>query len=165
MSKSHNIANLVIIALGIFVALYSYYFLKLGILITPGAGFLPFLCGMALTVLGIVWRIQTMILKSPARVKLAEEPSAAASETGPAALRDSRIKLCLAFLATVIYAFLFERIGFFLSTLLFMFGWQMVVERQRWLKAIIITVLCAVAMYTLFKSLLHVELPSNPLLS
>jgi putative tricarboxylic transport membrane protein len=165
MSKSHNIANLVIIALGIFVALYSYYFLKLGILITPGAGFLPFLCGMALIVLGIVWRIQTMILKSPARVKLAEEPSAAASETGPAALRDSRIKLCLAFLATVIYAFLFERIGFFLSTLLFMFGWQMVVERQRWLKAIIITVLCAVAMYTLFKSLLHVELPSNPLLS
>jgi putative tricarboxylic transport membrane protein len=165
MSKSHNIANLVIIALGIFVALYSYYFLKLGILITPGAGFLPFLCGMALTVLGIVWRIQTMILKSPARVKLAEEPSAAASETGPAALRDSPIKLCLAFLATVIYAFLFERIGFFLSTLLFMLGWQMVVERQRWLKAIIITVLCAVAMYTLFKSLLHVELPSNPLLS
>jgi putative tricarboxylic transport membrane protein len=165
MSKSYNVANLVIIALGIFVTLYSYYYLKLGILITPGAGFLPFLCGMALVVLGIVWRIQTMILKSPARVKLAEEPSTAAGETGPAALRDSRIKLCLAFLATVIYAFLFERIGFFLSTLLFMLGWQVIVERQRWLKAIIITILCAIAMYTLFKSLLHVELPSNPLLS
>lgn len=165
MSKSHNVANLVIIALGIFVALYSYSFLKLGILITPGAGFLPFLCGMALIVLGIVWRIQTMILKFPARGKPAEEPSGAASETGPAALRDSRIKLFLAFLATVIYAFLFERIGFFLSTVLFMLGWQIVVERQRWLKAVIITVLCAVAMYTLFKSLLHVELPSNPLLS
>ncbi len=65
----------------------------------------------------------------------------------------------------MIYAFLFERIGFFLSTVLFMLGWQIVVERQRWLKAVIITVLCAVAMYTLFKSLLHVELPSNPLLS
>ncbi len=70
MSKSHNVANLVIIALGIFVALYSYSFLKLGILITPGAGFLPFLCGMALIVLGIVWRIQTMILKFPARANL-----------------------------------------------------------------------------------------------
>ena len=165
MNKSHNIANLVIIALGIFVALYSYSFLKLGILITPGAGFLPFLCGMALIVLGIVWRIQTIIIKSPARVKPAGESSAASSEAGPVALRASRIKLFLAFLATVIYAFLFERIGFFLSTLLFMLGWQMVVERQRWLKAIIITVLCAVAMYTLFRSLLHVELPPNPLLS
>jgi NADH:ubiquinone oxidoreductase subunit H len=67
--------------------------------------------------------------------------------------------------ATVVYASLFERIGFFLSTLLFMLGWQMVVERQRWLKAIIITILCAVAMYTLFRFLLRVQLPSNPLLS
>jgi len=165
MSKSHNAANLVIIALGIFVTLYSYSFLKLGILITPGAGFMPFLCGMALIVLGIVWRVQTMILKSPARVKPAEEPSTTAGEASTAEPRASRIKLCLAFVATLIYAILFERIGFFLSTLLFMLGWQMVVERQRWLKAIIITILCAVAMYTLFKSLLHVELPSNPLLS
>jgi hypothetical protein len=46
-----------------------------------------------------------------------------------------------------------------------MLGWQMVVERQRWLKAAIITILCAAAMYTLFKFLLRVELPANPLLS
>ena len=165
MSKSDNVTNLIVLALGIFVAYHSYYSLKIGILITPGAGFLPFLCGIALIVLGIVWRIQTMIFKSPARVKPAEEPSTTAGEASTAEPRASRIKLCLAFVATLIYAILFERIGFFLSTLLFMLGWQMVVERQRWLKAIIITILCAVAMYTLFKSLLHVELPSNPLLS
>jgi NADH:ubiquinone oxidoreductase subunit H len=75
------------------------------------------------------------------------------------------VKLVLAFAATVIYAALFERIGFFLATLLFMLGWQVIVERQRWLKAVIITVLCAVAMYSLFRLLLHVELPSNPFLS
>ena len=165
MSKAHNIANLVIIALGIFVALYSYSFLKLGILITPGAGFLPFLCGMALIVLGILWRIQSMIFKSPARVKPAENPPAAAGEAGAAALRASRTKLCLAFLATSDLCSLVRADQIFLSTLLFMLGWQMVVERQRWLKAIIITILCAVAMYTLFRSLLHVELPPNPLLS
>ena len=162
MSKSHNVANLVVIALGIFVTLYSYYYLKLGILITPGAGFLPFLCGIALIVLGIVWRIQTMIFKSPVRVKYSGVPSA---ELKAAPLRSSRIKLCLAFVATVVYACLFERIGFLLSTLLFMLGWQMAVERQRWLKAIIITILCAAGMYALFKLLLRVELPSNPLLS
>ena len=162
MSKSHNVANMVVIALGIFVACYSYYSLKLGILISPDAGFMPFLFGIALIVLGIVWRIQTMIFKSPVRVKYGGVPSA---EVKAAPLRASRIKLCLAFVATVVYASLFERIGFFLSTLLFMLGWQMLVERQRWLKAIIITILCAVAMYTLFRLLLRVELPSNPLFS
>jgi putative tricarboxylic transport membrane protein len=165
MSKSHNVANLVVIALGTFVTFYSYYSLKLGILISPDAGFMPFLCGTALILLGIVWRIQTLISKSPRQAKHAAEPSETACEVKAAPLRASRIKLCLAFVATVIYASLFERIGFFLSTLLFMLGWQMAVERQRWLKAIIITILCAAAMYTLFKILLRVELPPNPLLS
>jgi hypothetical protein len=123
---------------------------------------MPFLFGIALIVLGIVWRIHTMIFKSPVRVKYNGVPSA---DLKAAPLRASRIKLCLGFVATVVYASLFERIGFFLSTLLFMLGWQMLVERQRWLKAIIITILCAVAMYTLFKLLLRVELPSNPLFS
>ena len=60
---------------------------------------------------------------------------------------------------------LFERIGFLLSTLVFMLGWQLIVERERWLKAVVVTVLCAAAMFTLFRYLLHVELPVNPFLS
>ena len=55
---------------------------------------------------------------------------AAACEAAPAPLPGSRVKLCLAFVATLAYACLFERIGFFLATLVFMLGWQMVVERQ-----------------------------------
>jgi len=162
MSKSENVTNLVIIVLGIFVVYHSYYSLKLGILISPGAGFLPFLCGMALIVLGVFWRLQSILSKTPPPVENTGDPVAVASEAEPAPLTGSRLKLCLAFGTTVAYACLFERIGFFLSTLLFMLGWQVVVERQRWLKAIIISVLCAAAMYTLFRYLLHVELPSNP---
>ena len=165
MSKSHNITNLVIIALGIFVAFYSYYSLKLGILISPGSGFMPFLCGIALILLGIVWRIQTVIFKSAAQIKHAGEPSETTCEIKAAPVPGSRVKLCLALMATLVYAYLFERIGYLLSTLLFMFGWQMAVERQRWLKAITITILSAAAMYTLFRFLLRVELPPNPLLS
>lgn len=165
MSKSDNVANLVVIALGIFVVYHSYYSLKLGILITPGAGFLPFLCGLALIALGVFWRLQTLLFKSLPKAESAGDPMTAVCEAEPAPLPVSRVKLCLAFATTVAYACLFERIGFFVATLLFMLGWQMVVERERWLKAIIITVLCAAAMYTLFSYLLHVELPSNPLLS
>ena len=165
MSKSDNVANLVVIVLGIFVAYHSYYSLRLGILISPGAGFLPFLCGVALIVLGTFWRLQSIRFKSPTQPEHAEDPMAAACEPEPAPLAGSRVKLCLAFATTVAYAGLFEQIGFLLATLVFMLGWQMVVERQRWLKAIIITLLCTAAMYTLFRYLLHVELPANPFFS
>lgn len=163
MSKSDSVTNLIVIVLGIFVTYHSYYSLKLGFLISPGAGFLPFLCGVALIALGMVWRLQSILFKPPFRSEPAGDQPAAASQAGPLPSPASRLKLCLAFATTVAYAVLFERIGFFLATLLFMLGWQTLVERQRWLKAIIITVLCTAAMYTLFRYLLHVELPANPL--
>jgi hypothetical protein len=163
MSRSDNITNFIVIALGIFVTYYSYSYLKLGILISPGAGFLPFLCGIALIVLGAVWRLQGLLSKPAARD--AADPLATACEPATAPLPGARKKMILAFLITVVYAGLFERIGFLLATLVFMLGWQMIVERERWLKAVVITVLCAAAMFALFRYLLHVELPVNPFLS
>ena len=163
MSKSDHAANLVVVALGIFVVYHSYYQLKLGFLIAPGAGFLPFLCGLALVVLAVTWRFQAIFLKPRPKVGPAGSPLTAAGEGEAAPPPVSRAKLVLAFATTVVYAILFERIGFFLATLVFMFTWQVVVERQRWLKAIVITVLCSAAMYSLFRLLLHVELPPNPL--
>jgi len=165
MSRGDNIANLVTIALGIFVTYHSYYSLRLGILITPGAGFMPFLCGVALIALGIFWRIQSFLFKTAHQAARSLDPADIAGEAEAPALPRSRVKLCLAFVTTLTYAWLFERIGFLLSTLVFMLGWQMLVERERWLKSIIITALCAAAMYTLFRYLLRVELPSNPLFS
>jgi putative tricarboxylic transport membrane protein len=165
MSKSDNVTNLIVLVLGIFVTYHSYYSLKIGILITPGAGFMPFLCGLALIALGIVWRLQAILIKPRSGAEHTGDPLAAVCEAKPAPLPGSRVKLCLAFGTTVVYACLFERIGFLMATLVFMLGWQMVVERERWLKAVIITVLCTAAMYTLFSYLLHVELPSNPFLS
>jgi putative tricarboxylic transport membrane protein len=157
MSRSDNITNLIVIVLGLFVTYYSYAFLKLGILISPGAGFLPFLCGVALIVLGVVWRLQG-VLSRPALREAAVEPEAAP-------LPGARKKMVLAFVTTVVYAGLFERVGFLLATIVFMLGWQMIVERERWPKAVIVTVLCAAALYLLFRTLLHVELPANPFLS
>jgi putative tricarboxylic transport membrane protein len=165
MSRGENIANLVTIALGVFVAYHSYHSLKLGILISPGAGFMPFLCGVALMVLGIFWRIQAFLLKPSRHADRFHDAQVVEGTAETSAGLRPRVKLCLAFVTTLAYAFLFERIGFLLSTLVFMLGWQMLVERERWLKSIIITALCAVAMYTLFRYLLRVELPSNPLFS
>jgi hypothetical protein len=163
MSKSDHLANLVVVALGVFVAYHSYFYLKLGILIAPGAGFLPFLCGLALIALALIWRLQSMLFKLRLKVEAAEGALPAAGEAEAAPQPVSRVKLVLAFATTVAYAVLFERVGFFMATLVFMLAWQLVVERQHWLKAVVITVLCSAAMYALFRMLLHVELPPNPL--
>jgi len=128
-------------------------------------GFMPFLCGVALMVLGIFWRIQAFLLKPSRHADRFHDAQVVEGTAETSAGLRPRVKLCLAFVTTLAYAFLFERIGFLLSTLVFMLGWQMLVERERWLKSIIITALCAAAMYTLFRYLLRVELPSNPLFS
>ena len=46
MSKSDHVTNLIVLALGIFVVYHSYYSLKIGILITPGAGFCRSFAGL-----------------------------------------------------------------------------------------------------------------------
>jgi putative tricarboxylic transport membrane protein len=164
MSRSDSITSLIVIALGAFVAYHSHAVLKLGILISPGAGFLPFLCGLALIVLGVVWRLQGW-LRKPQPIAKAAGTGEAAGAGQAAPLQGTRTKLVMAFLTTVAYAVLFERIGFLLATLVFMLGWQLVVERERWVKAVIVTAICAAAMYGLFRFLLRVELPSNPFLA
>jgi putative tricarboxylic transport membrane protein len=164
MSRPDSITNLIVIALGVFVAYHSHAVLKLGILFSPGAGFLPFLCGLALIVLGVVWRLQGW-LRKPRPIAKAAGTGEAAGAAQAAPLPGTRTKLVMAFLTTVAYAVLFERIGFLLATLVFMLGWQLVVERERWVKAVIVTAICAAAMYGLFRFLLRVELPSNPFLS
>jgi NADH:ubiquinone oxidoreductase subunit H len=64
-------------------------------------------------------------------------------------------------LLIVAYAWLFERAGFFLCTLLFMVGWQKIVERESWLKTALIAILCSGAMWALFSFLLKGVLPTG----
>ena len=40
---------------GVWIMYYAWHTLKLGSIHVPDAGFLPFLCGAGLAILGIVW--------------------------------------------------------------------------------------------------------------
>ncbi len=70
-------------------------------------------------------------------------------------------KMLLGLAVLISYAWLFEHIGYFLSTCLFMFCWQAFVEREKLLKTIIITGLSATILYTLFQYLLGFQLPQG----
>jgi putative tricarboxylic transport membrane protein len=160
MSRTERISSVILIMFGLFVAYYSRQYLKLGIMISPGAGFIPFYIGVALMVLGAIWFFSALLKgKGPAQTE--EENGIGDAE----AEKPDRGLILYRFLPGVIlvilYAWLFERAGYILSTVLFMIGWQKVVEREGWLKTMVIAVVCAGTMYTLFAYLLKLALPTG----
>ena len=161
MDRTERIASVVLIAFGLFVAYYSHQVLKLGILISPGAGFFPYYIGIALVVLGVVWFLGTLFArKAPG---LAEVECGTDSAAGGGEPRRNHIlyRFLPGVLLVLLYAWLLEKAGYFVSTVLFMVGWQKGVEREGWLKTAVIALLCAGAMYALFSYLLKGVLPTG----
>jgi hypothetical protein len=163
MDKAERISAVILIAGGVFVAAYSFHYLKLGILISPGAGFLPFLCGIAIIVLGVLWVLTSW------RAKTRVDGGETGTECLAGEIPDENVprlwglprKMILGLAVLIVYGWLFEKIGYFFSTCLFMFCWQAFVEKEKALKALIITVLSAVILYTLFQYLLGFQLPQG----
>jgi putative tricarboxylic transport membrane protein len=161
LDRSERIASVALVALGLFVAFYARQYLKIGMMISPGAGFLPFCIGIALTVLGVIWFLQTLYTRKaqgPIEQACSSEDIAEGSES-----RRTRIlyRFLPGVLLVILYAWLLEKAGYILSTTLFMVGWQKAVERQGWLKTAVIALLAAGGMYTLFSYLLKVFLPTG----
>jgi hypothetical protein len=61
----------------------------------------------------------------------------------------------------LVYAWAIEAVGYITSTLVFMAAWQLLVERERWSKTILISLLGTLAMYMLFNRFLKVPVPTE----
>jgi len=161
MDRAEKVSSIVLIAFGLFVAFYSRQYLKLGKMITPGAGFLPYWIGIALAVLGAIWFLNTRLSRSGSGAG-GEERVAVNAAAEKEALRGRILsKFLPGVLLVILYAWLFEKAGYLVSTALFMVGWQKVVEKEGWLKTAVIAVLSAGGMYALFSYLLKVYLPTG----
>jgi hypothetical protein len=163
MRRTEAIASIVVIALGVAVMYYARTYLKLGMMISPGAGFLPFGVGAAFVVLGGVW-LATTLLSPPSPAPTTEAAAESASDAPPAAVPAANpivTRLVPGVLLVLAYAWLFERAGFFVSTVAFMVAWQKIVERERWGKTLLIALVCAGAMHALFSYLLKGVLPTG----
>ena len=161
MDRPERISSVVLVVFGVFVAAYSRHYLKLGLMITPDAGFLPYGIGIALAALGAIWFVSTFITGT------AQEAGGAGGGTGKAGGESAPDRAHLlsrmlpGVLIIILYAWLFERLGYPLSTVLFMVCWQKIIEREGWLKTAVIALLSAAVMYTLFVYLLRVHLPTG----
>jgi hypothetical protein len=163
VDRAEKISSVVLIGFGLFVAYYSRQYLKLGKMITPGAGFLPYWIGIALAVLGVIWFLNTLLARTGSGTG---GEGIEAGDGDPEAEREAlrgRIlwKFLPGVLLIILYAWLFEKAGYIVSTALFMVGWQKVVEREGWLKTAVISALSAAFMYILFSYLLKVFLPTG----
>jgi hypothetical protein len=160
MNRAERIASVVLIAFGVGVAYHARDVLKLGMAISPGAGFLPYHVGLILVALGAVWFATTFLAGEEQAADAPADPESIARER---ALRRQRIlaRFLPGILLILAYAWIFERAGYFASTVLFMVGWQKGVEREGWGKSVLIALLCAGAMWALFSFLLKGVLPSG----
>jgi hypothetical protein len=161
MDRAEKISSIVLIAFGLFVAYYSRQYLKLGMMITPGAGFLPFWIGIALVVLGAIWLLNTLLAGTGPGAGGEGSRARDATAEGKASRGRILTKFLPGVLLVLLYAWLFEKAGYIVSTALFMVGWQKLVEKESWRKTAVIAVLCAGCMYALFSYLLKVYLPTG----
>lgn len=127
---------------------YAWSDLKIGEIQVPGAGFMPFLTGAALSVLGIIWA-----LASPRTSSQQEDESPVE--------RRSWQRSVGSFLLMLFYAWSIGAIGFNTATFIFMMTWQKLVEGEKWPKASVISVLAVAVMYALFVFLLKVPVPQE----
>ena len=130
---------------GVWIMVYAWRTLKLGSIHVPDAGFLPFLCGAALAILGIVWILILQWKKEQENEGSAEKRL------------WHRPLLSLALM--VLYGWAMETVGYITSTLIFMVAWQQIIEREKWVKTMVISLIGTLAMYALFVYLLKVPIP------
>jgi len=111
MNRAEKVSSIVWIAFGLFVAFYSRRYLKLGKMITPGAGFLPYWIGIALAVLGAIWFLNTLLSRRGSGAS-GEESVAGDAAAETKALRARLLsKFLPGVLLVILYAWLFEKPG------------------------------------------------------
>ena len=145
MNKYERITAVLTSLAGVWIMYYAWGTLKLGSIHVPDAGLLPFLCGIGLAILGVAWLLVLQWGK----------------EKEDASEKRLWHRPLLSLLLMVVYGWAMEALGYISSTLIFVIAWQQIIEREKWVKTMIIAVLSTVAMYALFVYLLKVPIPSE----
>ena len=136
------------IGLGIVLCIGSAK-LGLGKLNKPGSGFMPFLTGSLLGLLGLVLTLSGIILEQP-KTK---------GENVEIPVKEIGRKKVYTFIALCMYPLLLEPLGFIIATLLLLFSLFKIMEPRKWLVPILISSLSVILSYLIFYVWLGVNFP------
>lgn len=116
----------------------------------PGPGFLPVLTGMALIVVSLFVFIPALCRREEDGERIPFFPE-----------RGSFKKWLLALIALIAYCFALTRVGYVLTTFVFMTFMARIMEPRAWTISLLVALLTTVVTYVLFVVLLEVQLPQG----
>ena len=141
-----KLVNLFLFLLSVFYLTYSLNHYKLGTVRMPKEGFMPMIVGIAATLISAFLLIQSLMNKGDAQhVKF----------------NISWKKFFLLVAISLAYALLLNTVGYTLSSFLFLLSVLKIAGVKGWAKPLIISGICAVAFYLIFKVALGVMLPGG----
>jgi len=123
----------------------------------PGPGFFPLILGVLLAILGASFFLKAWVEGTKAKARKEKHPDARA--VGSTLRIDRRAFGVL--VSVVIYSAVFERLGFLLSTLLFLVILFRAISSQRWTTSIITAVTVSLLSYIIFDIWLMAQLPKG----
>ena len=150
MKKNDIYPAAIWLGLGIAVTITSYHF-RLGSLVSPGPGLMPFLLGIILSICSVPILIRSFLLF---------EKTEKDKDKG-IWLGVQFKKLFLVVGSLIGYIAFFEKIGFVLATFILLLVLFKIVDSQKWRWALIASSLTVLITYFLFVVFLKVELPSG----
>ncbi|OGP78787.1 MAG: hypothetical protein A2V86_15540 [Deltaproteobacteria bacterium RBG_16_49_23] len=126
------------------VGAWSSTQLKMGTFRHPGVGFLPFALSIILIALSLALIISRWKKETPST---------------PFWSRRSWLRPLLGVVILGLYALVIEKLGFPLTTLIFLLVWMGVIERIHWLKMVSISIGVTLVLYLIFGFFLEVPVP------
>ena len=141
-------SGLFLLLFAIFIAVESYR-LGLGEWNNPGAGTFAFGAALLLGIMSLSVFVKGLRKRSEKEISISDSER----------LQWQNVVSVLT--GMIVYTFIFDKIGFILTTFLLMGFLLRVVTPQHWFVTILIAFFCAVGSYLLFNVLLGAELPKG----
>lgn len=151
MQKWDKIASLVGITLGFFGAFFSYE-LDIGHLTEPGPGFMPFVTGIGLLIMSILYGLSSTWTRDE-NYRKQEDPWP----------RQNLSKLIGVLAVLFLFAIFIDILGYILSAFLLMIYLFRVVESEKWLITIVKATLSVLITYVIFDKWLMIQFPKGVL--
>jgi putative tricarboxylic transport membrane protein len=128
---------------------YESYKLGLGTLHQPGPGFLFFWTSIATAILSITVVMLSLRKRSP-------------EETQQLTFGKKNVtKIVFVLISLFLYAFLMEKLGFLIVTLLFFIFLLGAIEKKRWAFAVLVSLIVTAVSYLVFEKALQSQLPKG----
>ena len=146
-SQYDRISAIFFLIIGGFFALYARS-VDIGTWQEPGPGFLPFWAGLTIAIMSLALLLKNLKRKGPVRPSFFPES-------------ESWKRVLTTFLALIVYNFIFDLLGFALTTFLFVGVLVKFIFPQSWAKTLIVAVSAAIIARLLFINFLETQLPKG----